>query len=524
MYRAPRQGRRMDVSMKTSELKTLQDLVVFSAMERPDKVWLREKAGKEVAEKTFGRFCEDAKKVSAWLAGQGEGVIHAGLLGTSCIAYITCLLGCVFNGNVAVPIDPQLSGEEIMDNLNRADVTVLFYDRRFQPMVESMRTICPQITAYVCLTPKEGTFSLKELLDSSEPSPPAPVDPHQCACILYTSGTTGKSKGVMLSHANLIDNATCCDNEGSADDILLTVLPIHHAYCLTCDVLLSLRYGATLCINDSLIRLMQNINLFRPTKMLLVPLMVETIYRRIMAEKKKNPLLPMKLIGRKVFGKDLGVIFCGGAYLSPELTKAYARMGIPLLQGYGMTECSPRIASSSLADPSTGEDVGRVVKNCRVKIENGEILAQSPSVMLGYYRNEAATREMFTEDGWLKTGDLGYIKDGRIYITGRRKNLIILSNGENISPEELENRFAGSEWMAEIMVYSEEEQITAEVYPFPEYAHKAEDLFRKKVEEINRSVAPAKRILRLRLRDTEFEKTTSRKVKRNQSGEKGRLL
>ena len=243
-----------------------------------------------------------------------------------------------------------------------------------------------------------------------------------------------------------------------------------------------------------------------------------------MAEKKKNPLLPMKLIGHKVFGKDLEVIFCGGAYLSPEMTRAYAKMGIPLLQGYGMTECAPRIASSSLADPSTGEDVGRVVKNCRVKIEDGEILVRSPSVMLGYYKNEAATREMFTEDGWLKTGDLGYVKDERIYITGRRKNLIILSNGENISPEELENRFAGSEWMAEIMVYSEEEQITAEVYPFPEYARKAEALFRKKVEEINKTVPPAKRILRLRLRDTEFEKTTSRKVKRNQTGEKGRLL
>ena len=510
--------------MKTSELKTLQDMVVRAAEEWPDKVWLREKSGKEIAEKSFGQFFEDTKKVSSWLTGQGDGVIHAGLLGTSSIAYITCLLGCTLNGNVAVPIDPQLSPEEIMDNLNRADATVLFYDQKFHPLIEPMHSACPQIGAYVCLSPKEGTFSLKELLESSTPSGLVPVDPQQCACILYTSGTTGKSKGVMLSLANLVDNATCCDNEGSSEDILLTVLPIHHAYCLTCDVLLSLRYGATLCINDSLIRLMQNISLFQPTKLLLVPLMVETIYRRIMAEKKKNPLLPMKLIGRKVFGKDLGVIFCGGAYLSPELTRAYAKMGIPLLQGYGMTECAPRIASSSQADPSTGEDVGRVVKNCQVKIEDNEILVKSPSVMLGYYKNDEATKEMFTEDGWLKTGDLGYIKDQRIYITGRRKNLIILSNGENISPEELENRFAGSEWMAEIMVYSEDEQITAEVYPFPEYAAKAENLFRKKVEEINKQVAPAKRILRLRLRDKEFEKTTSRKVKRNQTGEKGRLL
>jgi long-chain acyl-CoA synthetase len=343
---------------------------------------------------------------------------------------------------------------------------------------------CPQIKAFVCFTPEEGRFSLREILEQESPAELKPVDPQSCACILYTSGTTGKSKGVMLSHANLIDNATCCDNEGGPEDVLLSVLPIHHAYCLTCDYLLSLRYGATLCINDSPMRLVQNIKLFKPTMLLLVPLIAETIYRRVMAEKKKNPLLPLRLAGHAIFGKDMRVIFCGGAYLAPELTRAYAKMGYPLLQGYGMTECSPRIASSSQADPSTGEDVGRVVKGCQVKIEDGEILVKSPSVMLGYYHNDEATREMFTSDGWLKTGDLGYILDQRIYITGRKKNLIILSNGENVSPEELENRFAGSEWMAEIMVYSENEQITAEVYPFPEYAAKAEALAKTAAEAV----------------------------------------
>jgi long-chain acyl-CoA synthetase len=195
-----------------------------------------------------------------------------------------------------------------------------------------------------------------------------------------------------------------------------------------------------------------------------------------------------------------------------------------------MTECGPLM---SYCDKSefVKYSCGKKADPLELRIDStdprkvlGEIQVKGDAVMLGYYKNENATTATFTEDGWLKTGDLGYVKDERIYITGRRKNLIILSNGENISPEELENRFAGSEWMAEIMVYSEEEQITAEVYPFPEYARKAEALFRKKVEEINKTVPPAKRILRLRLRDTEFEKTTSRKVKRNQTGEKGRLL
>ncbi len=510
--------------MRTSELSTLQDLLVLSAKERPDKVWLREKAGKEIAEKTFSGMLEDTRKVVSFLSKQGDSPVHAGLLGTNCIAFITCLLGSAIGGNIAVPIDPQLAPEDIMDNLNRADVTVFFYDSRFQSIIETMRSVCPQITTYVCFTPGTDSFSLSQLLEQEIPADLPAIDSRQCACILYTSGTTGKSKGVMLSHANLIDNATCCENEGSEQDILLSVLPIHHAYCLTCDVLLSLRYGATLCINDSPMRLVQNIKLFKPTKMLLVPMIVETIYRRIMAEKKRNPLIPLKLAGLAVFGSSLKVIFCGGAYLPPSLIKEYHKMGISLLQGYGMTECSPRISSSSEADPTTGSDVGRVVKNCQVRVVDGEIQAKSPSVMLGYYHNEEATREMFTEDGWLITGDLGYVENERIYLTGRKKNLIILSNGENVSPEELENRFAGTYWLSDVMVYSEDEQITAEVYPFPEYASKAEELFRRKVEEINRIIPSTHKIVRLRLRDTEFEKTTSKKVKRHQKGEKGRLL
>ena len=511
--------------MENREIKTVGDLLASAAAARPDKVWLREKAGKDsIAEKTFSEMYEDARKVSSFLAKQGEPAVHAGILSSSGIACITAMLGTMISGNVAVVIDPQLSLDEMTDNLNRADVTVLFYDRRFLSKLDEIKAACPQIHSTVCLSPEEGVFSLQALLESEQAAPDVRADPSDCACILYTSGTTGKSKGVMLSHANLIDNVTCCDQEGDENDVLLSVLPIHHAYCITCDLLLSLRYGATLCINDSPMRLVQNIRLFKPTMLLFVPLIAETIYHRIMAEKKKNPLIPLRLAGQSVFGKDLRVIFCGGAYLAPELIAAYKKMGIPLLQGYGMTECSPRISSSSLADPSTGEDVGRVVKNCRVRIVDGEIQAKSPSVMMGYYRNEEATKEIFTEDGWLKTGDLGYVKDERIYITGRLKNLIILSNGENVSPEELENRFAGCDWLAEVMVYSEGEQITAEVYPRPEYAAKAEKLFRKKVDEINKSVPGTRRIVRLRLRDTEFEKTTSKKIKRNQTGEKGRLL
>lgn len=509
--------------MEENEVRTLSDLAARAKDNWPDKVWLRAKEGREIRECTYGQFYDQALRISAFLKEKSNGEIHVGLIGPSSIPYIQCLFGTWLCGGVTVPIDALLPPEEIIDNLIRADVSVFFYDKRFAPIIPALKQANPSICT-VCYTEAEGEDSVPAILARYEPAEPEEIDPGQCACILYTSGTTGKSKGVMLSHSNLIDNVMCCDQEGNPDSVLLSVLPLHHAYCLTCDLLLSMRYGAILAINDSLMRLPQNIRLFEPTMMLVVPMIAETLYRRIAAAVKSTPGLTMAEAARSLFGEKLLNLFFGGAYLSPQLSEAYMEMGIPILQGYGMTECSPRIASSSLVDPSTGEDVGRVVKNCEVKIDDGEILVKSPSVMMGYYRNKEAEKEMFTEDGWLKTGDLGYVKDGRVYIIGRKKNLIILSNGENISPEIIENRFADCEWLAEILVYTEGDKITAEVYARPEFAAQAEQLLKEKAEEINRNAPAARRITRLRLRDREFDKTTSRKIRRIQSGEKGRIL
>ena len=509
--------------MEEKDVRTIADLIRRAKENLPDKIYLRQKAGKGFAERTYSELYEDALRITAFLNREKDGPIHAGMIGPTSIPYIESLFGTWLCGGTAVPIDALLPAPEIIDNLIRADVYVFFYDARFAPLIPALKQAYPKVKT-VCFTETEADLSIPQILKAYEPAEPAEIDPGQCACILYTSGTTGKSKGVMLSHANLIDNVMCCDNEGSESSVLLTVLPLHHAYCLTCDLLLSMRYGAQLAINDSMMRLPQNIRLFQPTTILVVPIIAETLYRRIQAAMRADPNLTPVQAGRALFGENLQVIFCGGAYLSPQLYEAYAAMGIPLLQGYGMTECSPRISSSSLADPSTGEDVGRVVRRCKVEIRDGEIVARSPSVMMGYYRNPEAEKEMFTEDGWLRTGDLGYVKDGRIYITGRKKNLIILSNGENISPESIENGFADCDWLGGILVYTEDGQITAEAVVRPEFARDAERLFREKAEEINRNAPAARRITRLRLRDRDFEKTTSGKIRRIQPGEKGRLL
>ncbi len=514
--------------MDRSNVKTLQDLVRLAAEEYGDKAYLKEKgAPGEIIETSFKTFFENAKRVTAFLASLGEEKIHAAVIGTTSSAYLTAYFGTVLGGNVTVPLDAQLACDDICDLLERADVNVFFYDSRYLPMLPQIKSVCTKIKHYISLQQTDEGQCLSAVLSSNEPANLPEVSADMLASIVYTSGTTGKAKGVMLTHGNFIDNTFCADNESSPEDTLLTVLPVHHVYCFACDILLSLRYGATVCVNDSMMRIAQNLKLFSPTIILLVPMIAETIYKQISAVSKAKGI-PPAAAAKAIFGGRLKGIYSGGAYLSPELIHAYLDIGIPIAQGYGMTECSPRISTASLDDISDKGDVGRIVNGCTVKIVDGEIRVKSPSVMQGYYHNPEATAEALTEDGWLCTGDLGYVEDNRIFITGRKKNLIILSNGENVSPEELENRFASVSLAADVLVYAEEAVITAEIYPDPDEAaalSKEELISRIKeiIDKINLTLPSAKAIRRIRLREKEFDKTTSKKIKRNQT-EHGELI
>ncbi len=384
-------------------------------------------------------------------------------------------------------------------------------------MIPAVKANCPNVKEYISFA------ELSELLEKNVPTdfPDVPAD--RLAAIVYTSGTTGKSKGVMLLNSNYIDNAMCQDNESTPDDTVLSVLPIHHIYCFTCDILLSLRYGSTLCFNDSMMHIPQNLKRFAPTIMLIVPMIAETMYKQIKAAAAARPEVPVAMIAQSVFGGRLKTIYSGGAYLRPELQKAYIEMGFNMAQGYGMTECSPRISTADPADKECAGDVGVIVNGCTVKTVDGEILVKSPSVMAGYYKDETETAEALTPDGWLRTGDLGYVDEkNRVFITGRKKNLIILSNGENVSPEELENKFAEYDVIGDVLVYSEDSVITAEFFPAAEAAKnlseaEIEEKLLEAVDRVNKTVTSAKAIRRVLIRDSEFEKTTSKKIKRRQS-------
>ena len=318
----------------------------------------------------------------------------------------------------------------------------------------------------------------------------------------------------MLTHRNLAEDATCLDMKIPPRTVVLSVLPIHHAYCLSMDILKGLSLGSIICINDSLLRVAKNIKLFQPNMILMVPLMIETFAKKL----EEVAGLPKEIVKKEVFGEQLHTICSGGAYLNPAFIDLFNSYGITILQGYGMTECAP-VISTSLSWNIKKESVGQLIPNCEAKVVDSELWVRGSSVMLGYYKMPEETAETL-EDGWLKTGDLGYVdKDGFVFLTGRKKNLIITKNGENVSPEELENKLSENRIIQEVLVREKDGVIEAEIFPDYEYVKKQEisdvkGVLQQIIDAYNQEAVAYKKIYRLTVRETEFEKTPSKKIKR----------
>ena len=425
--------------------------------------------------------------------------------------FVECLLEIWNKGMCAVLLDKKVPVESLIELLELCNVSKCYVDSKklYDQIKQYFDVVLIDVSRDNFVNVSTRVFDkFIEKYDNSE------------AIILFSSGTTGKSKGVMLNHRNLIDNVVHLEmgiEPGSA--VLMTVLPIHHAYCFTCDILKGLQLGSTICINDSLMRIAKNLQVFKPNTMLVVPMIAQVMYNQVCEAAKKSLVIPKKVIAKAAFGGNLRTIYCGGAYLNPEMIEKFRELNINLVQGYGMTECAPCISRNS-EQCVKEESVGKLLPGCEAKVVDGEIWVKSSSVMLGYYKNEEATKETLV-DGWLRTGDLGYVdEDNFLYITGRKKNLIILSNGENVSPEELENRISEDPLVAEVLVYEEDGQITAEIYPNEEYAAKkrikdVQAELSARVDAMNRALPMFKQVRRIKLRETEFEKTTSRKIKRH---------
>lgn len=487
--------------------------------------WLKKK---EIYERSYSGLMENVAAIRKGLFAEGLSGKHIALIGSSSVEWIESYLGIITGKTVAVPLDAGLPGEDLIELINRSDSEALFLGPKNKALLDSILEGCPKLKKIWLLqeeeleTAKEKTASLANLKEASKNSTMDSdrPDSDDIATIIFTSGTTGKSKGVMLSQNNLATNVMAVNYEREPGCVMLSVLPIHHAFCLVMDWLKGFSLGATVCINDSLLHMVKNMGIFKPDVMLMVPLMLETIYKRLAAA---GPLIPKKILAAKVFGGNLKIIFTGGAHLDPFYIEKFAEYGVEVLEGYGMSECSP-VISSNMPDDHKAGSIGRPLSNVEIAFEDGEILVKGSSVMKGYYKMPEETAEAL-KGGWLHTGDKGYLdEDGFLFINGRVKNLIILSNGENISPEEIENKLALGKLVGEVIVTGEKNGLTARIYPDPDVVQAKrmnEEKIQKELQafldQYNKNQPTYRQITGLVVRKNPFMKSSTKKIKRQEA-------
>ena len=515
-------------------IKNIKELVDRSASlfgEKEAFVWSRENEEKH---KNYTDLRQDVYTLSTYFNRLPVSKKHFAIVGNSCYEWILSYLGIVVGGNVVVPIDKELSVNSISKLLSTSDAECLLYDDEYEHLAVALKEQNPSISHFIRFS------ALLDLCQQNafpaETELPEP-DAQKMSIILFTSGTTGDSKGVMLSHKNIAADIICgcAAIDLTPEDRLLSVLPIHHTYELTCGILSMMYFGTTIYFNKQLKEVSKNLVKYKPTTMMIVPLFAENLYKKIWAEAKKKGktktlqraikvsdfLLKFGVdVRRKLFsdvhasfGGALRTFVCGGAPLSPALISNYASFGIYLIEGYGITECSPLVAVNT-DKWRKFNSVGKKVLNTEIKIDEGEICVKGDIVMLGYYKNEEETKAAFNGE-WFRTGDLGYMdEDGFVYITGRKKNLIILANGKNVSPEELEAQLQNIDGILEVVVYGDSNAVMAEIYPDYEKEN-VEAAIREDIKTMNSALPSYKQIGKVKFRDTDFEKTTAKKIKRN---------
>ena len=519
----------------SKKLVDLQDFVKEIARLYGERDAYRYLVDDVVMHKTYLELKRDVVAAASWMHKQGWQRKHIGILGGSGYSWIVAFLGIEISDNIVIPLDNMLPKQELSELFKMGDIEVLFISKEFQPMAQSILEGDNPITTVICF--EDAIW--KTMLQTRPVELPS-VNPEACSAILFTSGTTGISKGVELSQKNIVSNINDIRRMDFAqnvkgDPIVMSVLPIYHTFELTVDNLGVLYCGATVCINDKLENIVANMQRFRPAVILIVPTIAEVFYKKIMesmesgknkrkaafAKKCNRTLGKMKIDARRTLyksvlaklGGNLTNIVVGGAALRPEIGEAFEEFGIHMYQGYGLTECAPLVAAN-YPDNNKYGSVGQPVSYMKVKIVDQEILVKGDGVMRGYYKNPQATAEAI-QDGWFHTGDLGYQDgDGYLYITGRSKNLIILDNGKNIYPEELEGYIMKVPGVKDVMVYDDNGKISALVLPTRPGDNALAKEIKQGIRKINENLPAYKRITGLDYRAQEFPKTTTLKIKR----------
>lgn len=537
-----------------------------------DKVCYKYFEGGKVKEMTYNEVHTMVNQVAAAfdkleLVGKRVAVI-----GDTSPQWLCTYMGALAAGTVIIPMDKELALPEIEKFLEMVEAEAVVYSKSFNEKFVTTIGSHPTLKRFIPINSdydssfNEKVLPFAELISIGKAHIEAGytigmVKNRDEMCeMLFTSGTTGTSKCVMLSQKNIfaaVSSAidTVCFTH---DDVIVSVLPVHHTYELMC-LLAELAFGITTCINDSLRHVLRNFQLFKPTGLILVPMFLNTMYKKIWSEaertgkdgtlkaalKTSRGMMKVGIDMRRTifksvldsFGGRLDHIICGGAKLNPELITAFEDFGISVFEGFGITECSPLVSVTPYYNRKLGA-IGPAVPSCRVRIDPngdvtdegypmGEIQVKGDNVMIGYYNNPEANAEVFTHDGWFRTGDIGYMdNENFIYITGRIKFVIVLENGKNVFPEEIEEYLDAIDTISECCVIgrksedSDEIILTAVVYPdyskFPDDADEKliKDIIRKEINATNKKLPTFKQIKAVEIRRSEFEKTTTKKIKR----------
>jgi long-chain acyl-CoA synthetase len=536
------------------DIELLGDVFERSVRNFPDKLALK----KGDTTYTYRQLKEEVVKLKNYLLELGlQKGDKFSVMGENSPEWAISYLAIVRSGMICVPVDRLSQDAEIIHILTRSESKGIIVSETYLDKINELKGEIKHVKHIIPMS------KLKQIAPKKD-YPVEGIDPKGLAVLIFTSGTTGTSKAVMLSHYNIMCNMKSVERfiEINEKDNLCSIIPMHHTFEGTAGFLFPLFRAAAVYYPPSLkpTDILATMKEAKVSCLIAVPLLFEkfvgAVYRKVASGPVATKILFNTISGigsvvpflrKPLFARvrrEMGLghirIACaGGAALTEKVAKALQLLAIPIIQGYGLTESSPVLSVSPLEKPKV-KSVGIAIPDVEIKIhepdENGigEIIARGPNIMLGYYKNEAATKEVL-KDGWLYTGDLGYMDDeGYVYITGRKKSLIVTQTGKNIQPEEIEEKLIKSEWIKEILVIpridqeTKKEQICALIFPDYERleAHSqekgiemseldVENIYKELVREVNETLPVYKKVTAFEIRDEEFPKTSTQKIKRH---------
>ena len=566
---------KIPVVFEPTKYRTIKEIFIKNTIKYSEKEFVLEKFDpkKKYETKTYNDFRNDVINLGTGLGNlmnlKGKRVV---IIGQTTYHWYVSYMTMLCSEGIAVPVDKELPDNEFVNVVNRARADIVIYHGKKRELIEKTKEKLTTVKYFIEMNSNEEynkgnkTIGIQRVIDEGkkivekgdETFLNIKIDPEEFKVLIFSSGTTSEAKGIMLCNRNLAENVNAVSAYVKLypTDRFFSVLPLHHCYESTIGFLLPVACGSSIAVCEGLKHIVPNLKETHPTALLAVPLLLESVYKKINATIKKNKkdklvnsmihvtnaLSAVNIdIKRKVFkeiydnlGGNLRFVVSAAAPIDPKVGKWLTDIGIKFLQGYGLTETAPIAALTPEFNPMVGS-VGKPVICAEVKIDNpnedgeGEILIKSTTLMLGYYENEEATNKVI-KDNWFHSGDLGYLnEEGFIYITGRSKNVIVTQNGKNIYPEEIELLLGKVSEIKECMVYGKEDKgnelkITARVIPNKEdieekYGKGLSDkeihkLIWDKIKEVNKELVSYKAVKELEIKNDEFVKTTTMKIKR----------